>query len=109
FITLFSSPVLPGHRGDQIVSPNDPDDRAIFPFYGLSYIHWISYTDDEPAVGADLSALIHLNLSKSSLLSVGARAVGSGRVGLYGTLPRAQVTPVWGPGPPRTHRRAPLP
>src|SRR5947207_11758304 len=39
FITLFSSPVLPGHL-DQIVSPNDPDDRAIFPFYGLSYIHW---------------------------------------------------------------------
>src|SRR5437764_245513 len=109
FITLFSSPVLPDHLGDHIVSPNDPDDRAIFPFYGLSYIHWISYTDDQPAVGADKSALIHLNLSKSSLLSVGARAVGSGRVGLYGTLPGGQVNPVWGTGNPRAHSLSPLP
>ena len=29
--SLFSSPVLPGHRGDHILSPGDPNDRAIFP------------------------------------------------------------------------------
>src|SRR2546421_4882900 len=69
----------------------------------------ISHTDDEPTVGADLSrlylsprqdsadlsALIHINLSKSSSLSVGARAVRCGRVGLYGR--------------PRAHSLSPLP
>src|SRR5438067_3653716 len=52
FITVFSFPVLPGHLGDQLVSPNDPNDRAIFPFDGLSYIHWdIPYGRRTPCRG----------------------------------------------------------
>ena len=93
--------------------------------YELSKMNRDTLPGNETAVGADLSrpppiyrpmrtllytlailiiVIIGLDthqLSKNSSLSVGARAVWSGRVGLYGTLPGGQVKPVWGTGNPR--------
>src|SRR5258708_13324148 len=57
----------------------------------------IMHTDTllQPFVGADLSALIGINLRKSSSNSVGARAERGGGEGLYGRPRPVPCAPMW--------------